>query len=723
MDPESLSLGAKAPNPFSLPSDTDLRFVLLIAALLAATSFMALWQYNSTDTAQTEQMAAIKACIPILQASMPFDLDRQPIEYVQEQGRRAQVFAQCQAQSDMRRGAWIARRLAGLLALALAIYCLLPRLLLWWRKWEPFTELDDPAVTLELSQLVRHSGLTTTPRFVIDAFDPSPSGALAFGTMRRKYIKLSSGVVARYHTDRSGFQTILLHELAHLRNADVDKTFFTIALLLAFGLTSVIPFAYALARFSSERLPAGWRAALLSMLVVITGIAVLRARELYADARAAEWRDSPAPLVRLLNLLAPPRSIGRLLHVHPTPARRSAALSDSSALFEMDPWESFVAGLVATAILRNIWMFVGAFMNSSGVPRLIPTVCALLSIPIGLGIVGVGVWRNVQHRHWSGRSTGQTSALAWTFGIGLIIGEALSFQEIVQHNDRLWWVNAGWGACVLAATHVCLRWVESCARMWMRNASDKPAVLRGACWGCVILAGLLFSHAFGIGLIARSALSQDPSSVDATLIIAGLGYEQMLSLVTSSALLVLWIYPFASTLFATGVEATSGNANNAINPSRTRLSDACAVAARASVAFFAVLLMLHVAIRLWVPAEVQDQGAFNMAFFWLRVTLSAIAQTVCAVHVARTTRHSPVLHGLATAFIASILMSAAWIAARWLFSWGNSFDVQFTFVNVANFGALAALPAAALASRRHPPSAAGLGISAIPLPAKEAAQA
>jgi hypothetical protein len=53
-------------SPFSLPSDTDLRFVLLILLMLAASSFMYMWIYNGTSAARADQHAVIKECIPIL---------------------------------------------------------------------------------------------------------------------------------------------------------------------------------------------------------------------------------------------------------------------------------------------------------------------------------------------------------------------------------------------------------------------------------------------------------------------------------------------------------------------------------------------------------------------------------------------------------------------------------------------------------------------------------
>lgn len=46
----------------------------------------------------------------------------------------------------------------------------------------------------------------------------------------------------RYDTDPSAFRAVMLHELAHLRNRDVDKTYFTIGIWRAFVVVALIPF-------------------------------------------------------------------------------------------------------------------------------------------------------------------------------------------------------------------------------------------------------------------------------------------------------------------------------------------------------------------------------------------------------------------------------------------------------------------------------------------------
>jgi Zn-dependent protease with chaperone function len=69
------------------------------------------------------------------------------------------------------------------------------------------------------------------------------SGATAFGRLGRYYVSLTGGLVATFYTDRPAFRAVVLHELAHLRNADVNMTCFTVALWRAFVVVAILPAA------------------------------------------------------------------------------------------------------------------------------------------------------------------------------------------------------------------------------------------------------------------------------------------------------------------------------------------------------------------------------------------------------------------------------------------------------------------------------------------------
>lgn len=65
------------------------------------------------------------------------------------------------------------------------------------------------------------------------------SNAVVFGHLGQYYVGqyyvgLGSGLVAQFYVDRPAFRAVVLHEFAHLYNADINKSYFTVALWQAF---------------------------------------------------------------------------------------------------------------------------------------------------------------------------------------------------------------------------------------------------------------------------------------------------------------------------------------------------------------------------------------------------------------------------------------------------------------------------------------------------------
>ena len=122
-------------------------------------------------------------------------------------------------------------------------------------------------------------------------YDRGPTGAVAFGHLGRKYVKLGAGLVTRFRTDPPAFRAVVLHELAHLRNKDVDKSWFSVALLLGFAMLVLLPLAASFF-FGGYDFNLIWRMLVLVALVIVAGMGVVRAREFDADARVCQWKDS-----------------------------------------------------------------------------------------------------------------------------------------------------------------------------------------------------------------------------------------------------------------------------------------------------------------------------------------------------------------------------------------------------------------------------------------------
>ncbi|MEU8352867.1 M48 family metalloprotease, partial [Streptomyces sp. NPDC048845] len=191
---------------------------------------------------------------------------------------------------------------AGFWLLVFLVYWLLPVRRIRRRRYVPLGD-DLPGLQQTLRALRRKAGAERV-NWLAQPLDPRVS-ALAFGRWRRRYIVLSGGLLALRGRRPETFEAVVLHELAHIRNRDVDISFLTIAagrvglpaLVLAVPAGVGWPLLWGIGTGS---LAAGIALSLqaLSLLVVVplSRRAVLRSREFYADARAQRWSTSPDAL-------------------------------------------------------------------------------------------------------------------------------------------------------------------------------------------------------------------------------------------------------------------------------------------------------------------------------------------------------------------------------------------------------------------------------------------
>lgn len=136
--------------------------------------------------------------------------------------------------------------------------------------------------------MCREKGQERALQFVWNPFKPTLS-ALAFGHAGAYTIALSGGPVAAFFSDRPTFRAIVLHELAHVYNADIGKTYLTIAIWQAFvAISGSTITAYSLFEVythhgDAQPATAAGRLLILALVVYIIRNSVLRARELYAN--------------------------------------------------------------------------------------------------------------------------------------------------------------------------------------------------------------------------------------------------------------------------------------------------------------------------------------------------------------------------------------------------------------------------------------------------------
>ena len=196
---------------------------------------------------------------------------------------------------------------------------------------------------------------------------------------------------------------MVLHELGHIKNRDIGKTYLTLAMWATFLAASVIP-AFISTAFSDPKLDDVVGVAISSCLwmvnVGLSGLAVLRTREYYADLQASVWDGQLSNLDAVLcdsSSVSHPRWF-QYLAFHPTSAHRRNVLADPSLLFHLSIWDALAIGIAARLVIDNIefaaiafapgssWFFPIWFWSIRALPPLI-------TMSLAVGALGTGIWR------------------------------------------------------------------------------------------------------------------------------------------------------------------------------------------------------------------------------------------------------------------------------------------------------------------------------------------
>lgn len=203
----------------------------------------------------------------------------------------------------------------------------------WLTRRRRIAERDlDPTVAETLRRLVADAGLSRAPLWCTAPGDP-----FTYGSPPR--VVLGPNI---YRALRRGHATaVVRHELGHVVNRDVGRTYRALLAVGLFGVAVVLPLAL-------SRPDPGFavRFALLTAVGALTWLAVLRTREHDADRLAATW--DPAGMTAALAAARSPR--GRLpwwLRTHPTPAHRLAALHTPDRVAVAESLATGIAAAVA----------------------------------------------------------------------------------------------------------------------------------------------------------------------------------------------------------------------------------------------------------------------------------------------------------------------------------------------------------------------------------------
>ena len=396
-------------SPRALPTDTSVRFLLLIAAVVAASLYLyeALWVVLRGEAL----LDPVRDC----EMGSPGAADSTVL--LGPQG-------ECRAGTDPEQAAFAVTGTVVVLLAAYGIYRLLPLLRTRRSRLVRLDQDDAAALHEDVRQAVADAGLEQEPEVMVDAANPAVQ-AFAYGTARHPRLGLTGGLVVLQVVDPPAFRAVLRHEIAHLANRDVPWTYYTVATWWSFVALALAP-VVAVFVVSDIRyvLRLGWRTLLLAVLVLLVRNAVLRAREIYADARAAEWRAGP-DLDRVLRMQPVPS--GRrhpLLRLHPPADARRRLLAHPEGLFGVDGSTALAAGLAAGTAYATI-----RAVADLALPSAVASVgAALLVAPLLATVVTAGAWRAELRSVVRGVPVPVNGPLTLGTGIGLVAGPLLSFQ-------------------------------------------------------------------------------------------------------------------------------------------------------------------------------------------------------------------------------------------------------------------------------------------------------
>jgi Zn-dependent protease with chaperone function len=670
--------GAQQPrlNPFAFPSDTTFRFFLLVVSIVGVSLFLYNWLYFEVSDNQAEVRRTL-ACVEEQQAALAVAATSDDLDAA------ASRFAECLDEINRPKAAFMLGGVAVLLAAALAFFFAAPLVKRRRRRLEPFREDDAPDVAAELRGLVEEAGLERAPQFVWNPLNPSPGG-LAFGRPGRYHVALSGGLVTTFYTDRPAFRAVVLHELAHLRNRDVAKTYFTVSIWWAFVLVGVLPFLVSLVDEDANTVfDLGWRLVALTVFVYLTRNAVLRAREVYADVRASTSEGVTPALTKLLGAMRPPARpwLNRLVGLHPSPAVRLHALEDPRGLISLGTLEAFGAGIAATIAFAEVVTLVDFFAVESLSTMWIS---ALVFAPLAVGVVGLGAWRSAFGALALGERPGGSWRIGLALGLGFLVGQHFSLVAALGADPtiisaRPWSLDVLWSVVLLVGLGLFVAWITTSARVWLPVAAPSRSPAWASALGLVVAAGVLTVF-MGIFFLVRQTRDVIEVSTSGTAELHDLvaqaiwaGPTWLFQFVMDPELLwfaerppvwfalaAVWAFPLAAALFLrTGRPdlarwATLDGSGARLPPPVLRVGRAAAIGLAGAALAYVLPLVLRAGIHAGVAEATRDQDDFLLGYAYWSVVLALACQAVVAAVTVAVTSDAAVVHGLFAAMLTGL---------------------------------------------------------------------
>ncbi|GAA0664488.1 hypothetical protein GCM10010193_14810 [Kitasatospora atroaurantiaca] len=475
---------------FSTPSGTRLRFATLIGLALGTTALVhtnfAGLMLHRQGTSDPSARCQVRSGLYLLR-----DGWSDPDE------GKWQTYWGCMRHQTVPVLTWVLVAVLLLLLLAAVLHRVQPTWRVRRRRLAPLDLNADAALAEELAALVRRAELTDPPTFLTDPLGHR-TGGVAFGHRRRRLVCLDAGLLALRGRDPEAFRAVVLHELAHLRNRDVTVTHATLAVWRAFLVVTLVPFALTivdpmlvtatpltLPRWSHYTLAfnanTAWRIVALVMLVYASRASVLRARELYADARVALWTGTADPYRGFTDQARPRFWRWHTWWAnHPGRAARTAALQRPHSLLRPGVGEMLAAGIAVQITWNHLWqtLVTAGVANAENSWHMVLRIAWSSAVAALLGVSGL---RYAEFRRAGGRARGAAALSGLALGLGLVAGRFLDVAAAGRERSLpVTWIGAADALLLLGCATAVSCWAGYLAGLLGSRRRSRHGLLAAA---------------------------------------------------------------------------------------------------------------------------------------------------------------------------------------------------------------------------------------------------